>query len=63
MVWKRVEDVTDSQWEDVEILLTQGPAKAKQLTGIDFPVAKGKWSEHKRQIEATFEIVRAIARK
>ncbi|HZV01815.1 MAG TPA: DUF262 domain-containing protein [Planctomycetota bacterium] len=63
MVWGKVADVTDSQWEDVDIFLTQGPAKVKQVTGIDFPVGKGKWSDHKKQIEATFEIVRAIAKK
>jgi hypothetical protein len=50
----------DSQWEDVETFLTQGPAKVKQLTGVDYQVAKGKWAEHKRQVEATFEVARAI---
>jgi hypothetical protein len=63
MTWKRVEDVTDSQWEDIEVFLTQAPAKIRQVTGVDYAIARGKWSEHKRQIEATFEAVRSIARK
>lgn len=63
MTWKNVEEVTDSQWEDIEVFLTQAPVKAKQVTGVDYQIAKGKWSEHKRQIEATFEVARAIAKK
>lgn len=63
MTWKSPEEPTESQWEDIEVFLTQGPAKVKQVTGVDYPLAKGKWVEHKRQIEATFEVVRAIAKK
>jgi hypothetical protein len=62
-VWKSPDEVSDSQWEDADCFLTQGPAKIRQVLGVDYTIAKGKWPEHKRQIEKTFEAVRVIARK
>src|SRR5581483_7017858 len=61
--WKSPDEVSQSQWEDIDIFLTQGTAKVKQVLGIDYPIAKGKWTEHKRQIEKTFEVARTIARR
>ncbi|MBI3723690.1 DUF262 domain-containing protein [bacterium] len=63
MTWKSPDAVTDSQWEDADCFLTQGPSRIKQVLGVDYAVAKGKWPEHKRQIEKTYEVCRVISSK
>jgi hypothetical protein len=63
MAWRGPELVTPTQWEDIEVFLTQTPTRIKQLLGIEYPLAKGRWTELKKQIDRTFEICRAIAHK
>jgi len=55
--------ITESQWELVQIFLTQGPGMILDTIGLEFPIAKGKWPGQKKQIVRTFEICSEIKKK
>lgn len=62
MAWEKPSDVTDRQWQMIQVLLTQGPGKIKEVLGFDLPTARGKWPGQKTQIEGMLEICRNISK-
>jgi hypothetical protein len=62
-VWDSPDALSERQWEAVQLLLTQGPAKINEAINIAYPIAKGKWPGQRKQIETTVEICRAIAKR
>ena len=56
-VWKSPDDVTDSQWENIETLLLQGQSKIKSHFN-DFVVAtpRGKWPAQAKQVSDIKEL-------
>ena len=59
--WNSPDRVTEPQWQLIQVFLTQGPGKIKEVLGMDYPIAKGKWPGQKNQIDQTFEICKKIA--
>lgn len=55
--------ITESQWEILQIFLTQGPGKILEILDFEYPISKGKWPGQKKQIERTFEICEEIKRR
>jgi hypothetical protein len=60
--WNSPEGVTERQWQMIQVLLTQGPGKIKEILGVEFPVTRGKWPGQKAQIEEVREICQAISK-
>lgn len=58
--WRSPNDVSDQQWEMIQVLLTQGPTKIKEALGADFSQTKGKWPGQKKQIEQARAICNQI---
>jgi hypothetical protein len=54
--WKSPKDVTDKQWDLIQLFLTQGPAKIKEVLSLEFSSTRGKWPGQKKQIEQTLMI-------
>jgi hypothetical protein len=62
-VWDTPERVTGSQWELIQVFLTQGPGKIQEVLKMDYPSTRGKWPGQKNQIERTFEVCKQIGQK
>lgn len=60
--WTSPSAVTDKQWQKVQIFLTEGPNRIRDVLKIDYPIAKGKWATQKEQIEQTQKICQKIAK-
>jgi hypothetical protein len=60
-VWTNPEDVTEKQWQLIQIFLTQGPGKIEEAVGLSYTITKGKWPGQKTQIEKAKEICQIIA--
>jgi hypothetical protein len=61
LAWKSPGDLTEAQWEKVQLFLTQGPNTIKEKLGKDFAATRGKWPGQMKQIEQTFSICQSIA--
>lgn len=62
-VWESPKEVTDSQWEMIQVFLTQGPTKITEALGVEFSQTKGKWPGQKKQIGQTSVICNQINAK
>lgn len=62
-VWEQPDDISESQWELIQILLTQGPSKIETAVGLPYPIPKGKWPGQRAQIERTGEVCQAISKR
>jgi hypothetical protein len=62
-VWGVPSKVTEDQWQLIQVLLTQGPAKIEDTIGLAYPITKGKWPGQRTQIDKTAEICRKIAER
>lgn len=62
-IWRNPDEVSERQWELIQVFLTQGPNRIQEVIGIEYPSTRGKWPGQKKQIEQTFEICRAIAQR
>jgi len=60
-VWGTPDRLSEGQWELVQVLLTQGPARISEAIRLPYPIPKGKWPGQKKQIDATVEICREIS--
>lgn len=61
VAWKTPDNVTEPQWEKIQILLTQGPGKIKEILGFELPTTRGKWPGQKSQIQELGAICQRIA--
>lgn len=62
-VWRTPGNLTEDQWQLVQIFLTQGPSKIEASIGLPYPITKGKWPGQKTQIEKTIEVCQLVATK
>ncbi len=60
-IWQSPDRVTEKQWEQIQVFLTQGPGKIKEVLQMDFPKTSGKWPGQRKQVERTNEICQNIA--
>jgi hypothetical protein len=58
--WGSVNDVSESQWENIQLFLMKGPADIQLHLGMEFSATRGKWPGQKKQIDQTFAICRKI---
>jgi hypothetical protein len=59
--WKSPVDVSEAQWEYIQLVLTKGQSDIKAALDMDFSATRGKWPGQKRQIEQTYAICKKIA--
>lgn len=59
-VWLTPDKVSESQWELIQVVLTQGPKKIEEAIGIAYPIPKGKWPGQRLQYEKTVEVCQEI---
>lgn len=60
--WGTPASVTDPQWQKIQILLTQGPGKIKEMLGFELPTTRGKWPGQKAQIQELGTICQKISK-
>jgi len=60
--WEKPEMVNETQWQRIQVLLTQGPGKIKDILGVDIPTTRGKWPGQKSQVEGILNICQKIAK-
>jgi hypothetical protein len=61
-VWGTPDKLQETQWEAVQVFLTEGPGAISAEIGVEYPIAKGKWPGQKKQIDATVMLCRKIER-
>ncbi|HEY8096696.1 MAG TPA: DUF262 domain-containing protein [Methylobacter sp.] len=61
-VWGTPDKLRESQWELVQVFLTEGPTAISAEIGVSYPIAKGKWPSQKKQIDATVTLCQKIDR-
>jgi hypothetical protein len=62
-VWKHPNRITEKQWQQIQVLLTQDPSRIEEVIGIAYPSTRGKWPGQKNQIERTVEICQKIDKR
>ncbi len=62
-LWRTPDKVNETQWELIQIFLTQGPSAIERDIGLSYPSTRGKWPGQRNQILATSEICQEIAKK
>ena len=58
--WKNPNDVSEREWELIQVFLTEGPTKIRDALGLEYPIVKGKWPGQREQIERTYDICKSI---
>lgn len=60
--WESPKKVTESEWEQIQIILTKGPGQIKDQLGIELPIPRGKWPGQETLIDAILQACQKIAK-
>ncbi len=60
--WGKPDKVSEPQWEKIQVLITQGPGKIKELLGFELPTTRGKWPGQKSQIQEVLGICQRLSK-